>query len=168
MKKSRWLPRRGDESPRRSTVAFTGSGAMTVTSELLRLTTTWWKGHGVARSRRTTYTSTMATRPRCRQVDGRQSDHSALVHPWLDLFTRGHYPRVTGHESQRRRESDRAGHWRRDTLYLQSCSVTVPLESHSERLIELNEAPYSPISVWQLVNPSVTKLLTYNPATIQL
>ena len=97
-------------------------------------------------------------------MDGRQSDHSALVHPRRDLFTRGRYPCVTGRESQRRRMD----HQRRDTMYLQSCSVTVPLESHSERLTELNEAPYSPISVWQLVNASVTKLLTYNPATIQL
>jgi hypothetical protein len=110
----------------------------------------------------------MAARPRRRQVDGRQSGHSAPSSSTARSFHQGRYPRVTGRESQRQRESKRAGHWRRDTLYLQSCSVIVPLESHSERMTELNEAPYFPISVWQLVNPSVTKLLNYNLATILL
>jgi hypothetical protein len=89
LKKSCWRPRRGDESPRRSTVAFTGWGATTVTIELLRLATTWWKGHGVAWSWRMTYTSTTVSRPRRRQVDGRQSNHSALSSSTTRSFHQG-------------------------------------------------------------------------------
>jgi hypothetical protein len=68
LKKTRWRPELR-WSLQRSTVAFTGYGATMVTGELLLLSTTWWKGHGVAWSRRTTYTSMTAAWPRRRQVD---------------------------------------------------------------------------------------------------
>jgi hypothetical protein len=38
--------------------------------------------------------------------------------PGEDLFTRSHYQRVTGRESWRRRESERAGHQRRGVMHL--------------------------------------------------
>jgi hypothetical protein len=63
------------------------------------------------------------------QVDGRQSGHSAPGSSAVRSFHWGRYPRVTGHESWRRRESERAVHRRRDTLYLPSCAVTVQSKS---------------------------------------
>jgi hypothetical protein len=69
------------------------------------------------------------------------------LHPRQNLFTRNRYPRVTGRESQRRRESEckvTGGeiHWTCDLL-----QVTVQWEVHSVRLTEQFEAPYSPISM---------------------
>jgi hypothetical protein len=62
---------------------------MVVTGELLRLATTWWKGHGVAWSRRTTYTSTTAARPRRRQVDEVIERNSAPSSSPANIFSPG-------------------------------------------------------------------------------
>jgi hypothetical protein len=72
------------------------------------------------------------------------------------------------HKSWRQRGSWREGHWQRGGLNLWSLSGTVPLGSYSGRLTDQFVGPRSMIFIWQLVNPSVTKLLPYDPATILL
>jgi hypothetical protein len=132
-KKSRWRPRRGDESPQRSTVAFTGWEATTVTSELIWQAMTWWKGHGVARSRRTTYTSTMAARPRRRQVDGRQSGHSAPSSSTARSFHQGslstRYWAQTVAPARIRACGSPAARYAVSTILFSYCTIGIPFRA---------------------------------------
>jgi hypothetical protein len=63
-----------------------------------------------------------------------------LIHD-EDLFTLSCYPRVTGRESQRRRESGHKGHRRRGALQLKIFFSTVPWELHSGRMTEQLAGP---------------------------
>jgi hypothetical protein len=82
--------------------------------------------------------------------------------PWHDnLLTREH-------ESWRQRRSWHKGHRRRGGLNLWSLLGIVPLGSYLERLTDQFAGPKYHIFTWQLVNPHVTKLLPYDPATILL
>jgi hypothetical protein len=62
-----------------------------------------------------------------------------------DLFTPRRYPGTGEHESPRRRESRREGHWRQGALHLGSSLVTVLSEHHSEHLTARFAASRSPI-----------------------
>jgi hypothetical protein len=61
-----------------------------------------------------------------------------------DLFTPRRYLGTDEHESPRRRESRRGGRQRQGALHLESSSVTVLSEQHSEHLTERFTAPRSP------------------------
>jgi hypothetical protein len=153
----------------RATVAVTGWGATAVTGELLWLVTTWWKGHGVAQSRRQAYTLAMAARPRRRQV-GTVIERlkCPIFISCQRSFTPWSYPSAIGHESQRRSKSGRGVTGGEVHCTWDLLQITVPLELHSERLTELIEALYSSIFVWQHGHLFVEKLLSYNPSLILL
>jgi hypothetical protein len=103
----------------------------------LRLATTWLndREHGV--TERNSGTTAMVTRPRCGTSGyGELSGNRVRAHPNAKIFTPSHYPRATGHESQRRgglRHGFTSGgvQWICDLL-----QVTVQWEFHSVRLIE--------------------------------
>jgi hypothetical protein len=163
--KVRWRPERGEESPRRSIVAITGWGATAVNGELLRLAARWWNGHDMEWSWRTTYITTTAARPhRRREWIGDRAATGFWAHPRWRFSMVNHNSRNRGHKSRRWCESERVGHRRRGELNLWSLSGTVPLGSHSGRLTELNEMPYSPIPVWQHDLRPIDKLLSCNPS----
>jgi hypothetical protein len=98
------------------------------------------------------------------QVDGRQSGHSALSSSTARSFYQGLLSAQYRRESWRRRESELKVTGGEIWCICWSLSGTVPLGSHSDRLTELNEAPYSPIPVWQHDLRPAEKLLPYNPS----
>jgi hypothetical protein len=87
-----------------------------------------------------------------------------LIHS-EDLFTADHNPHTREHESwwlaQIQAQRSLAVRCVASLIF----SDTVPSESSSERLTEQNERLHSPIFMWQLTNPSVTRLLSNVPAT---
>jgi hypothetical protein len=85
-----------------------------------------------------------------------------------DFSTADHNPHRRGHESRRRRKFERGGHQRWGGMNLKIFSCTVPWPSSLVVLTAWFKEPCSPFFMWQLTNMFVTKLLTYNPSTIQL
>jgi hypothetical protein len=129
-----WRPERGTESSRRSTVAITGWGATAVTSELLRLAATWYKGHGVVRSWWTTYTSTTTARPRRRRKwMGDRATTVLRTHPWgRSFFTTKRNPLTRGTNHGGRRESRRGAPAARGAepgIWFSYCSIIMSFKA---------------------------------------
>jgi hypothetical protein len=69
-------------------------------------------------------TPAVPIRPRCGTSGWATEQPQCFDFIHGEMFSlEGHYPRVNGRESQRRRESERGGHRQRDTANLRSFSV---------------------------------------------
>jgi hypothetical protein len=77
--------------------------------------------------------------------------------PELRSFLVHGYPQVTAHESRRSTSIAAKGHRRRDALYLRYLGALYHRDCSSEQLTKHNLGKFSPNSMWQLANLSVTK-----------
>ena len=88
--------------------------------------------------------------------------------PGARSFSQSCYPRVTGRESQRRRESGRKGHRRRGAMHLKIFpSPLYHCDPSSERLTKQIERPNSPAFMWRTTNRITAKLFTNIPYPIR-
>jgi hypothetical protein len=148
LKKAHWRPERGTESPRHSTVAFTGAS----TQRTSRLPIAWqaWVNGDHRRDGRAAMSR--------RKWMGDRAATVLRLHPRWDLFTRGslsafYWARITAPVRIRAQ-----GHQRRGAANLWSFSVYCTIRTPFSVPDRANwEAPFS-IFMWRAIDPSVPKL----------